>query len=175
MKKNFTGITTCILAAVCVIACHKDHNTVNNNLSKLDMTFITQASYANNDEVAAGQVATAKASDTAVKSFGAFMVTEHTTAQNDLKMLAANWNINVSATPDSMHILLMQKMQMLSGHMFDTAYIKSQVNDHNNAIALFQQEVNDGENTNLVNYAVKYLPHIIEHKQMADSIWNRIK
>jgi putative membrane protein len=172
MNRKFTGIA-CITAAFCVIACHKDHHDDNdNNLSKMDRTFVTQAGYANSDEIAAGGVAAAKGSDSAVKMFGAFMVTEHSTAQGELKTIANNLSdVTVPDTPDSVHIAMMQKMALLSGHAFDTAYIKSQINDHNTAMALFQQEATYGENTRLRNYAAKYLPHIIMHKEMADSIW----
>jgi putative membrane protein len=170
MKRSFTGIM-CLLFAVGFIACHKNDDGNNNDtLSKMDRNFITNASYANNDEVAAGAVASVKGSDTAVKSFGAFMVSEHTTAQNDLRSLAGKWNIQTPTTPDSMHIAMMKMMEPLMGKAFDTTYIRSQINDHITAMALFQQEASNGENQQLRDYANKYLPHIMMHKEMADSI-----
>jgi putative membrane protein len=172
MKKSFIGM----LCLSVVFACNKNNNNNNDNeLSKQDRNFITAASYGNNNEVAAGAVASTKASDTSVRSFGAFMVTEHTTAQSELKGLADNWQIQTPTTPDSIHILLMKQMEPLMGHAFDTAYMKSQVMDHNTAIQLFQQEANSGENRKLRDYANKYLPHIMMHKQMADSILMKLK
>jgi putative membrane protein len=172
MKKTFLGI----LCLSVVLACNKndDHNN-DNNLSKTDRNFITQASYANNSEVAAGGVASVKGSDTSVRSFGAFMVAEHTTAQSELKGLADKWNIETPTTPDSMHIAIMKQMEPLMGRAFDTAYMKSQVMDHNTALQLFQQEANSGENQKLRDYANKYIPHIMMHKQMADSILMKLK
>jgi putative membrane protein len=172
MTKKFTGIA-CAIAALCVWACNKGEDP-EIPPSKLDRTFMTQASFANNDEVAAGYVATTKAQDASVKAFGGFMVTEHTTAQNDLKAIAEKWSISLPETPDSVHLMLIQKMSMLSGHTFDTAYIKSQLNDHQTAIDLFTQEAMNGENKKLRDYANKYLPHIKMHKMVADSIWMRI-
>jgi putative membrane protein len=174
MKKSFTGIV-CLLFIV--VACNKNNNHDNNDdtLSKMDRNFITSASYANNSEVAAGAVASGKASDTAVRSFGAFMVSEHTTAQNDLRSLAGKWHIETPTTPDSMHIVLMKMMEPLQGRMFDTTYMRSQVNDHITAMDLFQQEAANGENQKLKDYANKYLPHIMMHKQMADSILMKLK
>jgi len=53
--------------------------------------------------------------------------------------------------------------------------MKSQVMDHNTALQLFQQEANSGENKKLRDYASKYVPHIMMHKQMADSILMKLK
>jgi putative membrane protein len=172
MKMNVTGFA-CAMAVVCVMGCNKliNHNG-NSNLSQMDRDFMTKASYANNSEVAAGGVATVKAMDTAVKAFGAFMVTEHTTAQTELQTIADS--IMLPTTPDSVHIMMLQKMQTLSGHTFDTAYIKSQIQGHNTALVLFQQEADYGGNTKLRNYASQNLPHIRLHLQLADSIWARI-
>jgi putative membrane protein len=169
MKRGFTGIL-CLTMATCFIACDKDDDHHDNDLSKMDRNFIIQASYANNSEVAAGATATVKGRDTAVKSFGGFMVTEHTTAQSELKALADKWKIETPTTPDSAHIAMMKKMEALQGYSFDTAYMKSQVKDHIAAMDLFQQEATNGENRQLRDYANKYLPHIRMHKQHADSI-----
>lgn len=175
MKKSFTGIL-CLFLLAGFIACDKKHNDHDDDqLSKMDRTFITNASYANNAEVAAGSVAVGKAGDSAVRSFGGFMVDEHSMAQSELRSLAHKWNIETPTTPDSMHINLMKAMEPLMGKAFDTAYMKSQVMDHNNAITLFQQEANSGENKQLRDYAGKYLPHIMMHKQMADSILARLQ
>jgi putative membrane protein len=172
MKKSFIGM----LCLCVVFACNKnDDNNNDDQLSKADRNFITQASYANNSEVAAGAVASTKGSDSAVRSFGSFMVTEHTTAQSDLKSLADKWNIETPTTPDSMHMVMLKQMEPLMGRAFDTAYMKSQVMDHNTALQLFQQEANSGENKKLRDYASKYVPHIMMHKQMADSILMKLK
>jgi putative membrane protein len=172
MKMNVTGFA-CVMAAVCVMGCNKliNHNG-NNNLSQMDRDFMTQASYANNGEVAAGGVAVVRAMDTAVKAFGAFMVTEHTAAQTELQAIADS--IMLPTTPDSAHVMLVQKLQTLSGHTFDTAYVKSQVDDHKKALVLFEQEADYGGNTKLRNYAAANLPHLRLHLQLADSLWARL-
>ncbi|WP_207513926.1 DUF4142 domain-containing protein [Longitalea luteola] len=173
MKKSFIG-KLCVLVLVFFAACDKDDDK-DNNLSKIDRNFITQASYANNAEIAAGAVAAAKGSDSAVRSYGAHMVTEHTTAQDELRNLASKWGIETPLTPDSMHIALVQRISTLQGLAFDTAYMKSQVMDHIVAIELFQQEATNGENRKLRAYANKYLPHVRMHKVRADSILARLQ
>jgi putative membrane protein len=61
-------------------------------------------------------------------------------------------------------------LNSLSGRSFDTAYINSQIKDHQKTLSIFQMEINDGDNQNVRNYASKYLPHIQMHLQKADSL-----
>lgn len=168
MKRRFIGIV-CLTVMTSIAACDKDDDD-DNNLSATDRNFITQASYANNSEISAGAVASVKGSDSTVRMYGAHMVSDHSMAQSELRSLVERWSITTPTMPDSMHLAMMKKMEPMQGRMFDTAYINSQVMDHNMAIALFQQEANNGENNRLRDYANKYLPHLMSHKKMADSI-----
>jgi putative membrane protein len=176
MKFKCAGIVCLSVILVNFMACDKDDDDDNNNrLSGADRTFIIQASYANNNEIGAGAVANVKGSDTAVRAYGAMMVSEHTTAQNDLKDLADDWNIQVPGTPDPMHVSMIQQIMQLSGQAFDTTYMRSQIMDHTVAMNLFQQQVDFGQNRRLKDYANKYLHHIHMHKDRADNIMMRLQ
>jgi putative membrane protein len=98
------------------------------------------------------------------------MVTDHTTAQNDLKTLGTNVNVAVADSIDSMHGSLIDTLKTLSGRAFDSVYIMSQIKDHQTVISNFQQEINSGNKTDVISYANKYLPKLQMHLQMADSI-----
>lgn len=98
------------------------------------------------------------------------MVTEHGMAQTELKNIGASLGRNVPDTVDAEHQALMVRLNSLSGYSFDTAYINSQVKDHQKTITIFQMELNDGDNQSLRNYAGKYLPNIQLHLQKADSL-----
>jgi putative membrane protein len=163
----------CLACTVLVNACRKDHD--DRKPSKQDRNFMINAAYSNHAEVAAGQLAASKGTDASVRSFGQFMVTEHSMAQDELENLADKWDIDLPDGPDSMHIMLAQKLQSLSGYSFDTAYINSQVKDHAAAIMLFDTEAKSGDQRKVRAYAQKYLPHIIHHKHMADSIANKLQ
>jgi putative membrane protein len=106
----------------------------------------------------------------AVQSFGALMSTEHTQAQTVLKNVGASVNITVNDSIDPVHAALMTRLNSLSGGSFDTAYINSQVMDHQNTLTLFQREISSGNNVTVKNYANQYLPHIQMHLSKADSI-----
>jgi putative membrane protein len=161
-----------MLLAVAIAGCNKDDDDNNGQvLNDTDRTFMTSASYGNNAEIDAGTTASSMASITAVQSFGTRMVTDHTAAQGDLVLVGTQVGVsNLPTTPDSAHIQLKAMLVTLSGRAFDSAYMKLQQTDHANTIALFQNEINNGSNTQVKNYATTHLPTIQMHKQMADSI-----
>lgn len=164
MKKwMFTG-TICI---VLLTACDKEDNDMPN---ATDTDFAAMASISNNAEIQAGQLAATKGTNSMVKAFAQLMVTEHTTAQEDLRNRAATVNIIASDTVDAAHLALMTRLNSLSGYSFDTAYMNSQVKDHAATLNLFNTEINSGNNETVRNYATTYLPHIQMHYNKADSI-----
>jgi putative membrane protein len=61
-------------------------------------------------------------------------------------------------------------LQSLPDSTFDTTYLRAQINDHENAVALFQQELANGQDTTVKAYASQYLPVIQMHLTMADSL-----
>jgi len=159
----------CAAIIIAAFSCNKDDNN-NNVVSQMDRDFMMNASVTNTAEIQAGQLASTKASDTAIKSFGLLMVAEHTTAQNDLKALGASVNVGITDSADAATAALMAQLNALSGRAFDSAYINSQVTGHQEAIDLFTNEINSGNSDAVQAYANTYLPHIQMHKAKADSI-----
>jgi putative membrane protein len=64
----------------------------------------------------------------------------------------------------------MDTLRGLSGRMFDSVYIMNQIKDHQAAISDFQNEISEGNQSDVINYANKYLPKLQMHLQIADSI-----
>lgn len=165
MKKLFlvSGLALALLSS-----CDKDDD--DNDLNSTDQTFMTQVAMANKAEIMAGQLAATKGSSAGVKAFGSLMVTEHGQAQTDLQSLAGSLSMNLPDSVDAEHQALMVRLNSLSGYSFDTAYINSQVKDHQKVVNIFQMELNDGDNESVRAYASQYLPHIQMHLQKADSL-----
>jgi len=161
------------IVSLCFASCDKDSdNDLDLNLT--DRQFVMMTSMGNTAEINAGNIAYNKATDQEVKMFGQMMVQEHTVAQNELKGIASQLRLHAPETLDSMH-LAMANMLMAApvGFQFDSMYIHSQVMDHQQTIALFQNEIENGSHPWLVRYAEKYLPKIQMHHHMADSIAQR--
>jgi putative membrane protein len=154
-------------------ACEKDNN--DDDLNGTDNTFMTQVAMGNKAEIMAGQLAATKGENAEVKAFGQLMVTEHGMAQTDLESIASSLGKTLPDTVDAEHQALMVRLNSLSGHSFDTAYMNSQVKDHQKTVMIFQTETSDGNNRRVRDYANTYLPHIQMHLQKADSLANAIE
>ena len=156
------------MALIVLASCKKDDD--DNDINSTDQTFLTQVAIGNKAEIMAGQLASTKGSNAGVKEFGTMMVTEHTQAQTELQSVFSSVGMTMPDSVDAEHQALMTRLNSLTGFAFDTAYINSQVKDHQKTLAVFQSEVSAGKNDNVRNYANKYLPHIQMHLQKADSL-----
>ncbi|MGN6420443.1 MAG: DUF4142 domain-containing protein [Pseudobacter sp.] len=157
-----------------VIACDKDDDD-EPSMPEKDRTFVMNAAHANQAEIEFGRLAASKGEHEAVRDFGNQMVNDHQTALNDLETLAAGWNLELPQGLDSMHQVKWQMLSGMSGYSFDTAYITSQIMDHNTAIALFEDQSRNGQVQRVKDYANKYLPHLRMHREKIDSVNNVVR
>jgi len=153
-------------------ACDKHDDT--SSLNNTDLNFMQMASYGNYNEIDAGTVAASRGNTAGVKSFGSMMQMDHGMAQNDLKTIGSQKSLNLPTGPDSAHVAMKQMLMTLSGRKFDSTYMSGQVKDHQTTISLFQNEISNGNDPDVKNFATIKLPTIQMHYQMADSIAKRL-
>lgn len=158
-----------LISSFFFFSCKKKTNN-NETISTQDRTFMMQASAGNTAEIQAAQLADSISDTTAIQAFAHMMISDHTTAQNDLKSLGSSISVSVTDSVDAMHQSMMDSLRMMSGRAFDSVYIIRQIADHQTAISQFQEEKNSGNRTEVIDYANKYLPKLQMHLQMADSI-----
>lgn len=167
MKTNMN--ITLAFIGLAAFACNDDDNK--GPLNGTDKPFVENAALGNHTEIQFGELAASKGTDPSVIDFGKQMRDEHSEALIELETIADDYdNINLPTTMDAMHLQIYQQLQSLSGEKFDSAYIKSQVDDHKKTVALFENETNNGVEQRVKAYANKYLPHIRMHLNRADSI-----
>jgi len=152
-----------------IMSC-EDDNEVNTAPNDFDKTFMTNAAYGNRNEIDFAQLALAKSQNDSIRMFAQKMVADHSTAQSELDSLSDKFSFTLPTTIDSAHQALKPQLEALSGYSFDTAYINGQVKDHQATITLFQNEVNQGLNPDVRNWASGKLPHLQEHLALADSV-----
>jgi putative membrane protein len=169
MKRIAFFAAILIFAATLFNSCEDDDND-NTGLNDTDREFMTKAAYANRNEIDFGQMALMRSTNDTVKGFAQMMVTEHTTALSALDSVANQFSFALPGTIDSAHAALKAQLLTLSGIEFDTSYLKGQIDDHTTTINLFQNEISNGNNAQVKNYATRFLPHIQEHLQVADSV-----
>lgn len=155
-------------------ACDNDDNGNRNPVSNQDKNFVRDAGHANRAEIEMAELATTKAEDDEVVAFAKFMITEHTEAQNKLKDLADAKNIPMPDTLDAAHIAMKDKLSGLDGYKFDSAYISSQVSDHEKAENIFKSGADENDDEQLETYASETLKHIREHLKRAKELKEKI-
>lgn len=158
-----------VILAAALASCHKSHDD-HSSVNAKDKDFMTKAAYANQTEVAAAKIAGSKDSSGPVNVFAMMMVADHSLAEQDLEHLADSLHVSLPQGTDPAEAPVLTMLDSLTGHSFDTAYVHSQVKDHQKAIALFQGEADSGQNASVKAYAVKYLPKLQMHLMMADSL-----
>jgi putative membrane protein len=165
------------LAAAAPLAGFAQQPTQQEDLSSVDRQFVQQAMKANAKEIKSADVER-NSSDRWVRTYAQTMVRDHGTSVSQLAALANQYNVpyptegvvkNVpsegapprgvpsSATSGNVSVQAMPARQ----------YMQQQIADHQQAIALYQNEMKNGTNQALKSYAGQTLPHLKAHLTMA--------
>lgn len=156
---------------------------VNSNANNMSMDanptdakgFMTKAAQSGMAEVEISRMAATKATNAEVKQFAQRMVQDHTNANTELKALAAKENVTLPTEVDAEHKEVMQKLNGLSGAEFDRAFMERQVEHHEKDVNLFQAQADKGEDAEGKAFAVKTLPTLKSHLEMARDLNNKVK
>jgi putative membrane protein len=145
-------------------------------VSSKDREFMEKAARAGHAEVAAGKLASSKASNDQVKQFGERMVQDHGKAGEELKNIALGKGVTLPSGPDAAHKKLASKLESSKGADFDRLYVaEAGVKDHKEAVELFTDQAKNGKDADLKAFAQKTLPTIREHYQMAQDLNKAVK
>ena len=156
-----------VVITVFLMACNKNEDNPN-ALNEQDKTFLRQVYASNRYEIEAGQQALNTSTNAGVRSFAADAINLYSAAQNDLRELIAKINFSPDTTRIPVQAPLFSDM---SGHVFDTAYMKSRVTTHQNMLAVYQNQMNEGNHTYVRYYYFnKYFEGIRSNYLRADSI-----
>jgi putative membrane protein len=132
-----------------------------------DSDFAKEAAQGGVAEVKLGQLAEDKGTSDAVKEFGKRMVDDHSQANEKLKNVASQENVNLPEGLSKKDQTRYDKLSKLSGDAFDRAYARDMVKDHQNDIAAFEQEAKNGRDADIRSFASETLPTLEDHLKMA--------
>ena len=141
-----------------------------NSLSSRDSNFVMQAAQTGMLEVQLGRLAVQRGSSPGVKRYGQEMVEEHTQKNQELMQLAMQKGVEVPTEMSSQNKALGDRLSGLSGTSFDTAYKQAMIDSHNQAIALFQAQSQQGQDPELKAWAAQTLPNLQAHLQMVNQM-----
>lgn len=145
------------------------------NVSPSDQAFVTQAAQSSMAEVQIGQLAEQKATNEQVKQFAQRMVQDHTKANQELQQLAQTKNLTIPSDIGNKYQAELDQLSGLSGAEFDKAYMARMEDDHQEDIALFERQAQQGQEPNLKNWAANTLSTLQEHEKLAESVKSSVK
>ena len=132
-------------------------------LSSVDKAFIKDAAKGGMMEVAMGRVAEKNATNSEVKTFGARMVKDHGKANEDLKGIAKEENVEWPAEKEA------------GKWKSDKDYMDAMVKDHEKDLAAFETEAKNGSDPDVKSFASKTAKTVREHLAMAKEIDAKLK
>jgi putative membrane protein len=138
--------------------------------SDASATFLQKAAQANAAEIKTSQAAQTRAVDPAVKALADRMVDEHTANEHALEALAKKRNVAVGADPDPEGLIRIGSLQKLEGLEFDRVYVKTMIEDHVAAIAVFEQASGATDDAEIRQFIDATLPVLREHAEVAQKL-----
>lgn len=136
--------------------------------SHQDRAFVKTAADAGMEEVAAGRIAEHNTGNADVQKFARRMVDDHSRANDELKRIAEADRITLPDRMDAKARHDVDALGKVHDARFDAKYMDHQASDHQEVIAAFQKEADQGRNADLKRFASDTLPTLREHLQLAE-------
>ncbi len=136
-------------------------------VSDEDKKFVRAAAIGGMFEVQSSQLATTMSQNNEVRQFAQQMIGDHTQANQQLMQLAGSKQIRVPGKLDKEHTQMLKKLSQAQGPQFDQAFVKAQVQAHQEMVALFQKAATNLQDPQLKAFAAQTLPVLQNHLQMA--------
>jgi putative membrane protein len=135
-------------------------------------TFVQKAEESGEFEIASSDLAKHKAHGPDVKKFAQQMITDHTEAADKLKTAAANAGVKPERVNkmSAKHAQDMEKLEKAKPSEFDAIYVDIQKKAHEEAVDLFRNYAEGGDNAELRRFAQETLPVLETHLNHVKSI-----
>ena len=167
MKKFYP--LTLVLALVLLFSCKKEEFDPH-KINEADLQFMKEMSMANRAEIVKGQLALSHGSHGSVRAFAQTIVQDHQALQTELEELASYLGVEIPSVMSNSQQNLMESLAGYSGHSFDTAYMSSEVSDHQKILALIQMEYNEGNQYGIKGFVNRHFETFQNHYVRADSV-----
>jgi putative membrane protein len=140
-------------------------------LNAVDFNFVGQANLGAPFQVDSGRLAETKGTSATIRSYAHLMVTSHIPVVDALNAILKKKNITPSNTLlhgayDAMIFTLKADQRVA----FDRNYVNGQVEYQKGNAALFEQEIQNGSDPDLKEFARQTLPKIVDHLHRAEKL-----
>jgi putative membrane protein len=137
-------------------------------LNAVDFNFVGQANLGAPFQVDSGRIAETKSPSAAVRSYAHLMVTTHIPVVDALNTILQRKNVTPSNTLlHGAYDAMLFTLYADHGAAFDQNYANGQVEYQKGNAALFRQEIQNGSDPDLKEFARQTLPKIEDHLQRA--------
>lgn len=174
-----------ILAAVTVVlpgmaqqtraGADKTDTVPKKTLDESEKKFLKDASIGNMAEVELGKLAQQKAKADQVKQFGQMMVHDHSSAEDQLKSLAASQQVSLPTQLDAKHKNAKASISKLTGQEFDRAYMTLMVQEHTEDVKKFERQASTAHNQSVKQFATTTVPTLKDHLKEAKDLSKKIQ
>lgn len=137
--------------------------------------FLVDAANGGMAEVSLSRLALEKSSNAAVKRYADMMVNDHTGANDQVKMLAAQKNVTLPADVSDENRKKADDLMKKTGRDFDKEYVDIMVKDHEKTINMFESAVNNVKDADVVAFANNTLPKLRTHLDEIKAIQKNLK
>ncbi len=138
-------------------------------------SFLVNAANGGMTEVKLGQMASEKGVNQRVKDFGAYMVHDHSAANDEVKTLAAQRNVTLPDSVSEENQKLINELSTKTGRAFDKAYIDAMIKDHKSDIDEFQEAGNKVNDADVKTFIDNTLPKLRAHLDSASAVKKVLK
>jgi putative membrane protein len=135
--------------------------------------FVSKAGEAGLFEIQSSKLALQRSKNPEIRKFAEHMIHDHEQAATELKHVAAEDHIRVPATLN--HDMKSKYKDLAKkGNDFDAKYVHLQVDAHNDAVNLFSDYAQNGQDARLKDFAAKTLPTLQSHQSDIKTIHDQM-
>jgi putative membrane protein len=144
------------------------------HLPAADVDFILGANSSNITQIAMGHAADDQGAKPGIHSLANRIVSSHTKADQALRLLASQKNVDLPARTDiDDHSELADLHARKPGGDFDAAYVKNVIDDHDRMIAMYEAAAHESVDPDIRRYADTMLPALRENRDQAVAMFNK--
>ena len=146
----------------------------NGTVSSQDATFLRVTQQYNLAEQTFGQIAQDRGQAAGITQLATATTNDHKNAQTKVAQLASSLGVDLPTTLSSVQQAQADQLKSVASSSFDLTYAENQVAGHQQSIASAQQEISQGQNSDVVSYAKSFLSLEQSHLHEAQAQLNTL-
>lgn len=139
-----------------------------------DRGFATTAAQDSAAEIDMARMGLDKAQSPDVRAFARQMLDDHSANTTQLKRASQASGISIPNTPAADDQADARRLAALTGSDFDRAYMRAMVQEHREAVSMFENEARNGADPNIRSFAQQALPKLRQHLAQAEAVAGRL-